>query len=84
MIKSKFEGATIRSAGLFPSARHEWQRFHSTDVPCHVEGCYGHLKWMPTSKQELWCTECRTIFSIRKKVHVKEEKESSRLVRLED
>jgi hypothetical protein len=77
MHKHRFEGANIRVAGLFnrgAGGRHDWMRFHVTDVPCPQvvddRECTGHLKWSDKDNLELTCVACKARFQAKLKVRI--------------
>lgn len=53
---------------LFPRERHDWMNFHSGDVLCPDEQCYGILKWTGNDRRELMCNACQAIFVVKPKV----------------
>lgn len=75
MKKEKFEGATVRSAGLFSTGsggRHDWMRFHAHDVNCPKKTCPGILLWK-TMGNVLECSFCKGEFILKPKKKVKRE-----------
>lgn len=54
--------------GLFSTGaggRHDWMRFHATQVPCPKENCYGDLKWADGAKTIVICGACHTRFRVK-------------------